>query len=58
MKRTIVSLSLMLVLAVAAFAQTSRLNPKAQTAGCAGCCADGCGKTCCPDGCGGCCDGK
>lgn len=56
MKRTIALLSLGLVLAVTAVAQTSQL--KAVKAACGACCGSICSQTCCPDGCGDCCDGK
>jgi hypothetical protein len=50
MKRTIAMLSLVLVLAVTAFAQTSQLK-----SACPDCCKDGSCTTCCPNGCGDCC---
>jgi 4-hydroxy-3-methylbut-2-enyl diphosphate reductase IspH len=56
MKRTIAFLSLGLVLAVTAIAQTSQL--KAVNAACGACCGDNCSQSCCPDGCGDCCNGK
>jgi len=57
MKRTLTLLSMSLVLAIAALAQTSQPTTKA---GCANCCKDKCGQSCCKDGCkgGGCCGGK
>jgi len=59
MKRSIVSLSMMLVIAVAAMAQTSTLRTKAAKGCCVACCGDHCGKTCCPSGCtDDCCKGK
>ena len=57
MKRTIVLLSMLLVLAVAAFGQTLQLK-HAKAANCGNCCPDGCGQSSCPDGCGTCCKGK
>jgi hypothetical protein len=53
MKRTLVTLSLVLVLAAAAFGQMSQLK-----AACSGNCCSGDCSTCCPDGCGSCCQGK
>jgi len=59
MKRTIISLSMMLVLAIAAFAQTSNAQSKATKGCCGACCGDHCGKTCCQSGCtDACCKGK
>lgn len=56
MKRTFALLSFSLVLAVAAFAQTS--SPKSK-AGCTTCCEDKCGASCCQGGCtSDCCKGK
>jgi len=54
MKRTFALLSMSLVLAVAALAQTSQPTTKA---GCANCCKDKCGQSCCEKGCNkcGCC---
>jgi hypothetical protein len=49
MKRTLASLSIVLVLAVTAFAQTSRLSAKALY--CNACCHSHCGQSCCTDGC-------
>jgi hypothetical protein len=56
MKRTIAFLSLGLVLAVTAIAQTSQL--KVVKAACGACCGGNCSQSCCPDGCGDCCKGK
>ncbi len=53
MKRTIVFLSLALVLTVTAFAQTSQFK-----AACSACCGGSCGQSCCHDGCAKCCQGK
>jgi hypothetical protein len=59
MKRTIVSLSLMLMFAVAAFAQSSNMQTKTAKGCCGACCGDKCGKSCCQSGCtGACCQGK
>jgi len=56
MKRAFALLSMSLVLAAAAFAQTSQPTAKA---GCANCCKDKCGQSCCGDGCkGSCCKSK
>ena len=57
MQRTFALLSMSLVLAVAAFAQTSQ--PKAQAGCCTTCCQDKCGQSCCENGCTpDCCQGK
>lgn len=56
MKRTISILSLILVLAVTAFASPTLV--KAAKVACGSCCGDNCGQSCCPDGCGDCCQGK
>jgi hypothetical protein len=53
MKRTIAMLSLVLALAVTAFAQTAQIK-----SACAACCQGKCGQTCCQHGCGDCCKGK
>lgn len=66
MKRTIASLSLMLVFSLVAFGQTFQQKSDKSACGaccsanCAkACCSDGCAKSCCPDGCGDdCCQGK
>ncbi len=47
MKRTIAMISFAAVLAVTAFAQTS----KAKAIYCSDCCKDKCGQTCCQTGC-------
>ncbi len=49
MKRNLASLAIVLVLAVTAFAQTSRTSAKALY--CNACCHANCGQTCCTDGC-------
>jgi len=56
MKRTITVLSLALVLAVTAFAQTTQ--GKAAKASCGACCGGNCSPSCCPAGCGDCCQSK
>jgi hypothetical protein len=53
MKRTILFLSLVLVFATTAFAQTSQL--KSAKAGCGACCGGSCDPTCCQTVCGDCC---
>ncbi len=56
MKRTIAALSIALVLAVTAIAQSPR---SAKNADCGSCCGSTCGQTCCQGGCNGsCCQGK
>jgi hypothetical protein len=56
MKRTIVFLSLALVLTVTAFAQTSQFN--SVKAACGACCGGACTPDSCLHGCGDCCQGK
>jgi len=56
MKRTITFLSLALVLAVTAYAQTSQ--GKTAKASCGACCGGNCTHSGCSDGCGDCCKGK
>ena len=56
MKRTVMFLSLALVFAATAFAQTMQL--KSAKAGCGACCGGSCDPTCCQTVCGDCCTGK